>query len=87
MDAQYDYIKVSTPELMGEFMTKDLDRNYENFTIESRGFLAKNVLKKDGQIFKFNGPLTIYAHHGEHTLWIRDGVVIDMITNYKKEVA
>jgi hypothetical protein len=85
MDGQYDYIKISTPELMGDFMTKDLDRNYEHFTIESRGFLAKNVLKKDGQIFKFNGVLTIYSHQGEYTMWIRDGLVVDMITSYRKE--
>ncbi len=85
MDGQYDYIRMSTPELMGEFMTKDLDRNFENYSIESRGFLSKNILKKDGQVFNFNGPLTIYSHKGEYVLWIRNGLVVDMITNYKKE--
>jgi hypothetical protein len=77
MDGQFDYINLATPEIHGRFLTKDFDRNFEYYSIESRGFLAKHILKKDGQLFIFNGSLIIYNTTGEYELWIRNGLVVD----------
>lgn len=82
MDGQYDYIELDTLDIKGEFMTKDLDRNLEHFTIKPEIFCDSGVLKKDNEIVNFNGSLTIYSNIGEFELWIRNGIVKDFIKKF-----